>query len=146
MWHFVALSSPSVPWPGVSPEPAGSAWGGNSEEGGVLPQPAALPWRKSLVALGRPCECDLEQQFGIFSLPGDESERTCILLISQQPTVDVILSPRGSRFLWTFPFYVQHVSKRGLWSQGCGFWSKCRHACMVSFFSVWQVDFTLKCL
>lgn len=65
--------------------------------------------------------------------------RTCILLISQQPTVDVILSPRGSRFLWTFPFSVQHVSKWGLWSQGCGCWSKCRHACMVSFSLSWKL-------
>lgn len=146
-WHFVVLSSPHVPWPGASPGRAGSQHGVEIQRKGVsLSQPPVLPWRKSLVALGRPCECDLEEQFGIFSLPGDESERERVLLISQQPTVDVIVSPRGSRFLWTFPFHVQHVSKRGLWCLGVWILFQ-MWACLHGFlFSVLKVDLTLKCL
>ena len=51
------------------------AWGGNPEQGGEPSPTPRLPWRKSLVALGSPCECDLKEQFGIFFTAWGESER-----------------------------------------------------------------------
>lgn len=51
----------------VSPQSQQARHGVEIQRKGVhFPHPPALPRRKSLVALGRPRECDLEHQFGIF--------------------------------------------------------------------------------
>lgn len=63
------------------PPTAGSltAWGRNPEEGGGPSPTPVLPGRKSLVALGRPWECALEEQVGIFLIAwGWQRARTCV--------------------------------------------------------------------
>lgn len=66
MWHLSsAVSLCALTW--GPPSQAGSQHGVEIQRKRVSPpQPPVLPWRKSLVALGGPCDCDLKQQLGIF--------------------------------------------------------------------------------
>lgn len=118
-WHSgVPVSPCALTW---GPPRAGglAAGGGNPEPGLSLPHPLTALLeelggaRTSLWMWLRRAVWDF-----FFTAWGREWESTSVLLISQQPTVDGISLPRGSRLLWTFPFYVQRVSKQGLWCSG----------------------------